>query len=313
MLIPYAHGIYAVDADYTRPLLAAIHLVVDGGQVAIIDTAHNESLPRVQAALAELGLGAESVAWVILTHIHLDHAGGAGRYMQAFPHAQLVVHPRGARHMAEPAKLVAGVEAVYGKERARALYGEILPVPAERIVEAVEGTSLPLGARTLHCYDLPGHARHHILIHDPLASAVFTGDTFGLSYREFDVEGAPFVFPTTSPAAFDPEAMHRSISRIEGLAPRVAYLTHYSEVGNIPKAAAALHRHIDAATAIAQGAPGEGSARQLAIQTALQDYLVGELRRHGSQATVAEIDRVWGLDLELNAQGLCVWLDGGGA
>ena len=112
----YRNGIYAFDAGYVRPILAAIHLVVENGRVALVDTGSNDALPNALAALDRLGLDVAAVDYVILTHIHLDHAGGAGSMMAAFPNAQLIVHPRGARHMAEPSKLVAGVTAVYGAE-----------------------------------------------------------------------------------------------------------------------------------------------------------------------------------------------------
>ena len=125
----YGNGIYAFDAGYVRPILAAIHMVVENGRVAFIDTGSNDSLPNALAALERVGLPAEAVDYVFLTHIHLDHAGGAGTMMQAFPNARLAVHPRGARHMAEPAKLVAGVTAVYGQDYVEKVYGEILRSP----------------------------------------------------------------------------------------------------------------------------------------------------------------------------------------
>jgi glyoxylase-like metal-dependent hydrolase (beta-lactamase superfamily II) len=126
-LIDYHNGIYAFDAGYVRPLLAAIHLIESEGRAAFVDTANFEVMPQALAALEARGLGTESVDYVILTHIHLDHAGGAGAMMEAFPNAKLVVHPRGARHMIEPTKLMAGVEGVYGRERARRMYGSLIP------------------------------------------------------------------------------------------------------------------------------------------------------------------------------------------
>ena len=162
----YGNGIIAFDAGYVRPILAAIHMIVDDGRVAFIDTGSNDSLPNVVAALDKLGLGRDAVDYVILTHIHLDHAGGAGALMREFPNAKLVVHPRGSRHMAEPSKLVAGVTAVYGKEYVDTVYGDILPIAAERIIDAHEGLTLQLGSRELLMIDTPGHAKHHICIID---------------------------------------------------------------------------------------------------------------------------------------------------
>ena len=136
----YGNGIYAFDSGYVLPILAAIHLIVDHGRVAFVDTGSKDSLPNARLALQKLGLDDSAVDYVILTHIHIDHAGGAGHLMREFPQARLVVHPRGARHMAEPAKLVAGVTAVYGEEYVARVYGDILPIPAERIIGS--GTAL---------------------------------------------------------------------------------------------------------------------------------------------------------------------------
>lgn len=305
----YENGIIAFDAGYVRPILAAIHLVVENGRVAFIDTGSNDALPNALAALKKLGLDRSTVDYVILTHIHLDHAGGAGSLMQAFPHAKLVVHPRGARHMAAPEKLVAGVTAVYGAEYVKTVYGDILPVPADRIIEAHEGTVLDLAGRELLCIDTPGHAKHHICVVDRKTGGIFTGDMFGISYREFDVDGRQFIFPTTSPSQFDPLEMRRSVERLLAFKPEAMYLTHYSRVPDVAAQGAALLRRMDASVAMAEAAAGDGEARHARIKGELTAYLLAELRAHGCMLPEAEILEVLATDLELNAQGLAVWLD----
>lgn len=305
----FEHGISAIDAGYIRPLCAAIHFIVDAGRVAIVDTGTNDSLPRVKAALAEMGLDASCVDYVILTHIHLDHAGGAGALMRAFPDARLVVHPRGARHMADPGKLIAGAAAVYGSAEVQRLYGEILPVPAERIVEATDETVLRLGGRELLCIDAPGHARHHIGIVDRTAGAIFSGDAFGLSYRELDTDGRQFVFPTTTPVQFDPEAMHSTIDRFMSHRPRAMYLTHFSELRDVAHHAAELHRLIDAHVDIARREGRTEADRHSRIRANLARLLVGEAERFGCRLGPAEVLAIWESDIELNAQGLGAWLD----
>lgn len=306
----YGNGIIAFDAGYVRPILAAIHLIVEKGHVAFVDTGSNDALPNALAALKKLGLENSAVDYVILTHIHLDHAGGAGSLMQAFPNAKLVVHPRGARHMAEPSKLVAGVTAVYGAEYVQRVYGEILPVPAERIVEATDGHVISLNGRELVCLDTPGHARHHVCIVDSQANAVFTGDMFGLSYRELDVDGRQFIFPTTTPTQFEPEEMRASIRRLMALQPEAMYLTHYSRVPEVQQRGADLLRHLDVLVDLALAERNVGSQRQPRIKEAMTAYLFGEIRRHGCQLSDEALLAIWATDLELNAQGLCVWLDG---
>ena len=148
-VICYGNGIHAIDSGYIRPRMAAVHLLVENGRVALIDTGTNASLDAVSAALRGFALTNESVDYVCLTHVHLDHAGGAGVMMRAFPEAQLVVHPRGARHMIDPSRLVEGATAVYGTDEMNRLYGEILPVDKARVVEAPDGTVIEFGGRRL--------------------------------------------------------------------------------------------------------------------------------------------------------------------
>ena len=306
----FGNGIYAFDSGYVRPVLAAIHAIVEDGRVAFVDTGTNDSLPNTLAALSRLGLSAAAVDYVILTHIHLDHAGGAGRMMAVFPNARLVVHPRGARHMAEPERLVAGVTAVYGEAYVRRMYGEILPVPAARIVEAPDGHVVSLAGRELLCLDTPGHARHHICVVDGKTGGIFSGDMFGLSYREHDVDGRPFIFPTTTPTQFEPEAMHASIDRLLALSPEAIYLTHYSRVGNVPALGVELRRRLKAMTDMALSLRDAGAARHGQLKEALTRFLLAELHQHGCMLAEETALGIWDIDLELNAQGLEVWMDG---
>ena len=305
----YEDGIYAFDAGYVRPILAAIHLIVDDGRVALVDTGSNDSLPNVLAALDRLKLARDAVDYIILTHIHLDHAGGAGTLMCELPNARLVVHPRGSRHMAEPSKLVAGVTAVYGKDYVDTVYGEILPIPADRIIDAHDGLVLPLGRRELLCIDTPGHAKHHICIVDQQAEAIFTGDMFGLSYRELDVDGRQFILPTTSPTQFDPAEMHASIDRLMSFAPKLMYLTHYAQLHDVRPQADALRRRLDHMVAIALAHGADGDDRHATIKGAITTYMLRELRTHGCTLSEEEIVTVLATDLELNAQGLAYWFD----
>jgi glyoxylase-like metal-dependent hydrolase (beta-lactamase superfamily II) len=308
-LIRYEHGIYAVDAYYVRPLMASIHLLVENGRVAMVDTGSNESVHGVLAALSELELHPESVDYVILTHVHLDHAGGAGAMMRAFPNARLVVHPRGARHMADPSKLVAGATAVYGPAEMRRLYGEVLPVDAARIVEAADGLEIDLAGRKLLCRDTPGHARHHICIRDDKSGHFFAGDTFGLSYRELDTDGRQFIFPTTTPVQFDPEALHASLDLLLSYQPEAIYLTHYSQVRDIAAKGLDLHRLIDAHLAVARFEKAAGPDRHSRIRAGLAHLLVDEAKRFGCRLQPARILEIYAADLDLNAQGLGVWLE----
>lgn len=305
----YDDGITAIDAYHIRPGLAAIHLLVEGSKAAFIDTGTNFSVPGVLEVMRQKNLRPENVAYVIVTHVHLDHAGGAGEMMRLFPDAMLVVHPRGARHMIDPSKLVAGSVAVYGEENFRRAYGEIVPVPAERVIEAPHEFTLDLNGRRLLFLDTPGHARHHFCIIDERSRGVFTGDTFGISYREFDVDGREFVFPTTTPVQFELEAAHDSIDLIMSYHPRAAYLTHYGRVTRLPRLAADLHHMLDDFVNIAEGVRDAGAMRHQRLVEGLGNYLLECLDAHGCRLAPDESRALLEYDTELNAQGLEAWMD----
>jgi glyoxylase-like metal-dependent hydrolase (beta-lactamase superfamily II) len=313
-VIDYEHGISAIDSGYQRPMLAAIHLMVEGDRAAIIDTGTNHSVPLVLEALRRKGLAPGQVDYVILTHIHLDHAGGAGRFMRAFPNATLTVHPRGARHMADPGRLIAGTVAVYGAGPTREMYGDIVPVAAARILETPHASAIRLAGRELRFLDTPGHARHHVAVHDTLSGHVFAGDVFGLSYREMDENdrdenGRQFIIPTTSPVQFDPEPYHRSIDLILGLKPAAVYVTHYSRIRDIPAKAEVLHRLVDAHAELALSERHAGATRPARLREGVKRLVLDEARRWGSHLPDARILEIYANDVALNAQGLGFWLD----
>jgi glyoxylase-like metal-dependent hydrolase (beta-lactamase superfamily II) len=307
-MIEFDHTITAIDTGFFRPQFDASHLITRNGRAAFIDVGTNYSIPRLLETLAAKGLGVEAVDWVILTHVHLDHAGGAGLAMQHFPHAKLVVHPRGARHMIDPSALIAGATAVYGAEEISRSYGALVPVPAERVVEAPEGHVVDLAGRVLLCFDTPGHARHHISIYDAASHAFFTGDTFGLSYREFDTDKGAFILPTSTPVQFEPDALKASIARMCESDPQQMFLTHYSRISDVPRLAQDLYVQIDAMVAIAQ-AHATDAARHEHIANDLTALYTSRAQVHGCAFDAARVRELLAMDIELNTQGLEVWLD----
>ena len=302
------HDIHVIDTAFQRDHFDAAYLLVGNGRGAFIDCGTSHSLPNMLAAVERAGLGIEAIDWLILTHVHLDHAGGAGALMQRLPNARLLVHPRGAPHMIDPARLVAGATAVYGAEEMARSYGQIVPVAAERVVVAGDGHHLSLGGRELLCIDTPGHASHHLCVWDAASRSWFTGDTFGLSYRELDSAQGAFVIPTSSPVQFEPDALHASIDRLMARAPEAMFLTHYGRVRDTARLAADLHVQIDAMTAIARACDGRPD-RHRALVAALGELYLERARAHGCRLDDAGVLRVLGMDIELNAQGLACWLD----
>lgn len=305
----FGHGITAVDTLYVRPRLDASHVIVRGGRAAFVDTGTSHSVPGLLVGLLGAGATPEQVDYVFLTHIHLDHAGGAGELMKHLPNARVVVHPRGAAHMVNPEKLIEGTKAVYGEAEFRRLYGEIPAIPAERVIQATDGMKLKLGESALELIHTPGHALHHYCIVDRDSEGVFTGDTFGISYRVFDTAKGPFIFPATTPVHFDPEQAHASLDRIMGHHPKQLFLTHYSRVGNPEILAKDMHSELDAYVRIAQDCADAGADRVEKMKHKMHAHLVKRVREHGCTLDQATVDLWLDMDVDLNAKGLAVWLD----
>jgi len=306
------HGLSIVDTGYVRPGLAASYVMAQRGRAAVIETGTSRSVPAVLAALDERSIGRDQVDYVIVTHVHLDHAGGAGALLRHLPAAQLVVHPRGARHMIDPSRLIAGATAVYGKAAVQALYGDIAPVPEDRVVEAPDGAEILLADRPLRFLDTPGHARHHFCVVDTSSGGVFTGDLMGLGYRELCGPNERLLFPTTTPVQFEPDAMRASIDRVLAERPNWLYLTHFGPLRNDPTCVDVLRKLVDTWTEGARSLAARiepGPMRHAALVQTLRDGLTERLRAIGCPLTSAELDPILAMDLELNAQGLEIWLE----
>jgi glyoxylase-like metal-dependent hydrolase (beta-lactamase superfamily II) len=302
------HGITAIDTGFTRPFFDASHLLVENGRAAFVDVGTTFSAPGLVAVLEARGLRPEAVDYVIVTHVHLDHAGGAGEMMRRLPGARLVVHPRGARHMVDPSKLWAGASAVYGEEAMLRSYGSLVPVDPARVVEAPEGHRLELGGRPLLFLDTPGHARHHFCVWDEASRSMFTGDTFGLSYRELASPRGALILPTTTPVQFEPEALVASIDRLLEHQPAAMLLTHYSRVTEIGRLADDLRRQIGGLVALGRRENGKPD-RKGRLRAGVEELFLGWALDHGTPLPRERVRELLALDVELNAQGLEVWLD----
>ena len=301
-------GITAVDTEYVRPGLAAAHIVQHAGRAAFVDVGTSHSVPYLLAALDQLGVPRAAVDYVFLTHVHLDHAGGAGRLMQELPNARAVLHPRGAPHLIEPEKLIAASKVVYGEEQYRQLYGEIVPIAAERVITTQDGQRIDLAGRVFELIHTPGHALHHHCIVDLQHPAIFTGDTFGLSYREFDTDKGAFIVPTSTPTQFDPDQLVASIDRMLAYRPEALYLMHYSRVTDVPRLGAELKEQVRELADIAVRNASAPDPKAAMIRE-MRELWMRRAREHGCTLPDADIDELLGVDAELNAQGLVVWIE----
>jgi len=299
---------YLIDTGLYGPLHAACYLVEDAGELAIIDTGTQHSLPRVLDAISALGASPEQVRYVIPTHVHLDHAGGSGQLMQACPQATLVVHPKGLPHMLDPSRLQAGATAVYGEEAFQRDFGDLLPIPDERALAASDLQTFELGGRTLQYLHTPGHANHHGCIFDRHSGHLYTGDTFGLGYTEFRRSGEPLLVATTTPVAFDPDAWFDSLDRMMAFGPVACCLTHFGRIEQPASRVDMLRESIRAHVKIALDEENRSpEGREERLKAAVDQLLVAAGCAH-SDLSPEHVRQIFASDIELNAQGLSVWL-----
>ena len=301
-------GVHTIDTGFVRDRFDAAYLIVRGGRAAYVDTGTNFALPRLLGALDALGLKREAVDWVIPTHVHLDHAGGVGALMRELPRATVLVHPRGLRHLVDPTALYEGALAVYGPEEMARSYGQLVPVPAERVQPSSDGMTLEWSGSTLRLIDTPGHARHHHCIWDEATRGWFTGDTFGIAYPEFDGPQGRWIFPTSTPVQFEPDALRESVQRLLQAEPRCMYLTHFGRVADVPRLAAVQFDLLDRTVALSQSlryAPD----RHRRLKDGLLSAYLESLAANGIAVADDTVARLLAVDLELNAQGIAAWLD----
>jgi glyoxylase-like metal-dependent hydrolase (beta-lactamase superfamily II) len=297
---PLDHDITCIDALYIAPELACCYLIGDSGEYALIETGTSRSNANIHATLDALGVEATQLRYVIPTHVHLDHAGGAGLLMQQFPGATLLIHPRGARHMIDPTRLVESSVGVYGRETFEGLYGSIPPVEQSRVRTLEDGATVSLGRRTLRVMHTRGHAEHHFCLYDELSEGWFSGDMFGVSYPGLRFAHGAFVMPATTPTQFDPEEYKRSVRRLAAARPRSFYLTHYSALPFRDEQVDLLCSQLDAYAGLCNSPEVSDKALEDTIHALtlarLRDYIGGEVAPETAAALRA--------DAALNAQGI---------
>lgn len=336
--------ITTIDCSYMDlPYHSAAYLIKEGNEAAFVDNNTNNSVPALLKALEQNNLTPEQVKYIIITHIHLDHAGGTSLLASKCPNATILAHPRAARHLIDPSKIIESASMVYGEENFKKLYGEINPIEKEKVMEVKDGERLYLGSRPLDFHHVRGHANHHFVVYDSFSRSVFTGDAFGISYRHYfklhqkkesEIQTAPivkrlssflnfnkeqlksekdFIFPSTSPIDFDPLEAHKSVDLIVNTKAERAYLTHFGVWDDMKKGAEQMHfgiqMHENIFNAIEVLLSVEGYSEQQAEEYALsklKKFFTDQLITYNINENSSEIWKVLESDIKLNAQGLVV-------
>ncbi len=296
-------GVYCVDLfERGQPERTCAYIVKERDRAAIVETGSAPLTWRLLRALEDLGIPPAAVEWVLVTHIHLDHSGGAGWLLERLPNAKIAVHPRGAPHLIDPSRLIAGAGVVYGP-RFDALFAPIVPVPETRVLSVEDGGSVTLnGTRRFDIVHMAGHARHHFVIVDRTSDGVFTGDNAGVRFPEFRKYGLIPSIASTSPSEFDPPELDRTMGRLIGLGVSRFYYTHFSSASAADVAES--RRWVQEFRKIGEE---QGPAWE-PIREQMKSRVTSELVSRGVPSAAPELGAL-ALDLELNAKGVSVWLE----
>ncbi|TKC18487.1 MBL fold metallo-hydrolase [Robertmurraya kyonggiensis] len=305
-----ADNIYLIDGfDLNMPDRTGTYVLTES-ELTIIETSASPSVPYIIDGLHELGFSPKDIKYIIVTHIHLDHAGGAGLILEQCPEAKVIVHPKGKRHLADPSRLIAGARAVYG-DKFDSLFDPLIPIPEDRLIEKNDQETLIISEDcTLTFYDTPGHANHHFSIHHPKVNGMFTGDTVGIRYSTLLEEGVEFYLPSTSPNQFDPNKMLASIELCKSLNLSGIFFGHYGLSKNpnevYKQVAFWLNKFIEA------GKKGysEGTTFEEQAQITAEE-LIQKVTLHLEELGVSrthEVHNVLKLDMEVSSMGLIDYL-----
>lgn len=280
--------------------------VLEESELTIIETSASPSVPYIMEGLKELQLSPQDIKYIIVTHIHLDHAGGAGLLLQQCPNAKVVVHPRGLRHLADPSKLIAGARAVYG-DKFDELFDPILPVPEERLIAMNNGDELEIGEDcTLKFFETPGHANHHFSIYHPKVNGMFTGDTAGIRYSMLEREGIEFYLPTTTPTNFDPDKMKKSLALYQSMNLDYIFFGHYGMSQKPDEVYRQVVSWIDPFVEAGQKGYEEGQTLEEKMNLT-QEILLKMVTEHLDKLNVPrthEVYEILSLDIEVCSMGL---------
>lgn len=300
--------IITIDTHYILPQFAASYLLVENQNACFIETNTNNALPHLLKSVEDIKLKPENVQYIIITHVHLDHAGGVSAAIDAFPNAKVICHPRASKHIIDPTKLIKSATSVYGEDSFKKLYGLIKPVDEKKVMSMDDHSELKFGDGVLKFIHTRGHANHHFCIIDEGTSSIFTGDSFGVCYPQLQDKGL-FIFPSTSPTDFDPDLAIESIKKIVNTNANTAYPTHYGPITKVKEAGEQLIQHLKFnkdllnELVIKIKSNPESITDHTEIKKDLIKYYKNYLQNLGWNWD-SKIENFLELDLDINAQGL---------
>lgn len=270
-----------VDLDFQGyPALIASYVLRTSKGIALIEVGPGSTLEALHQGLAALDVDSDEIRHILVTHIHLDHAGAAGSLLRELPDAKLYVHERGVRHMLDPERLISSARQIYGALM-DPLWGEFLATPGDRTLAITDGDTIRIGDTVLHVHYTPGHASHHVAFHEPERNVVFAGDVAGVR-----VPPSPLVWPPTPPPDIDVEAWKISTQRIRDLDPEKILITHFDEYDNVTEHLDQLDRRLDEWVELVSGWRDQSMDRDAMIE-ALKSEVIGEIEREpDSQSTI---------------------------
>jgi glyoxylase-like metal-dependent hydrolase (beta-lactamase superfamily II) len=305
------NGVITIDCHDVTAQFAAAYLVIDGGEAAFIESNTSKAVPYLLAALKAAGGTPEMVKYIIVTHAHLDHAGGTGRLLAACANAVVVAHPGVAGHLMHPLMLIMSTRGVFGAETFERRFSGTLAVAADRILTVQDGEEIRVGNRVLRLMSTPGHTTHHYCVHEQDRASIFTGDSFGAAFSFLGKSGRRLLFPLTPPTDFDLAATLDSLDKIAATRASRAYLTHFGPCHDLADGRAQLERDLLACSAIAERVQNRSygeKALGAECHREFRDHYCRLLQRENKDLTIAEWQVLDG-EIRINARGFAQMME----
>jgi len=300
-------GIRVIDVQFLDSGVTSVYSITDSGENAVVDSGHPDGVFNILKSLEKEKVDLASVKYLLITHVHLDHCGGAGDLVNFLPNAKVICHEKSFSHLTNPERLVKGASVIYGKSRLWKMYGEIKGIDPGRIQIVRDEEELPLGASKIKILYTKGHANHHISLWDPKTRTAFTGDTFGLAYPALQRGSAPFIYPASTPIDFNVSEMVKSMDRIMKLDPARLALAHFGFFNDVQIAYKQMRHALKIIEDIVLHAITLVKKEEIEdyCLTSWKSFIENELIVRGYDFNKTDAG-IYKMDMELNAKGIAV-------